>query len=126
MHHPPRTTVYYNSACPVCDAGIRSEREHLAACPIDWVDVHLQPGAAEELGAGLEDVRRRLHVVDAHGRTLVGIEAIAEMWSQAPGRRWLARVLRLPGVRSVAAFLYDAFAAALYRWNRRRGHWEVA
>ena len=123
MGDPASTTVYYNSACPVCDAGIRSERGRLQGCDIRWVDVHNHPEEVERLGSGLEDVRRRLHVVDAAGRLHVGSEAIAELSASGPARRWLARLLRLPGVRRVAAAGYDLFAAALYRWNRRRGHW---
>lgn len=120
-----KATIYYNSACPVCDAGIRSEQERLAGCAVRWVDVHADPDAARAVGAGVEDVRRRLHVVDAAGRVLVGSEAIAELSAQGRGRRWLARALRLPGLRRLGTLGYDLFAAALYRWNLRRGHWQV-
>ncbi|MBE7368043.1 thiol-disulfide oxidoreductase DCC family protein [Ramlibacter pallidus] len=123
MDDPSRTTVYYNSACPVCDAGIRSERGRLQGCDIRWVDVHQQPDAVQPLGAGLEDVRKRLHVVDAQGGLHVGSDALAELMAQSPRRRPLARLLRAPGVRQLVAAGYDLFAAVLYRWNRRRGHW---
>lgn len=125
MGEESRTTVYYNSACPVCDAGIRSERERLRGCDVQWVDVHGRNDAVGEVGAGLEDVRRRLHVRGGDGRVFVGMEAIAELWSRTPGRRWLARMLRWPVVRPLAGAAYDAFAALLYRWNLRRGHWAV-
>jgi len=31
--------VFYNSACPVCDAGIRGQRERMAGCALDiqWI-----------------------------------------------------------------------------------------
>ncbi|MGH8588498.1 MAG: DUF393 domain-containing protein, partial [Gammaproteobacteria bacterium] len=35
--------VYYNSACPVCNAGIKDQRRRMEACGIEgieWVDVH--------------------------------------------------------------------------------------
>jgi hypothetical protein len=35
--------VYYNSACPVCNAGIKDQRQRMEACglkDIEWVDVH--------------------------------------------------------------------------------------
>ena len=33
--------VYFNSACPVCRAGIEQQREKIGdAAEIDWVDVH--------------------------------------------------------------------------------------
>jgi predicted DCC family thiol-disulfide oxidoreductase YuxK len=123
MAEPDRVTVYYNSACPVCDAGIRSQRGRMAGCDVQWVDVHAQNEAARAVGAPLEDVRKRLHVTDSQGRVLVGAEALAELWSRSPGQRWLARVVRLRGLRWLAGHAYDLFAEALYRWNRRRGHW---
>lgn len=118
-------TIYYNSACPVCDAGIRSEQRRLAGCAVRWVDVHAEPEAARDLGAGVEDVRRRLHVVDAAGRVFVGSEAVAEMSAQGRGRGWLARALRLPGLRRLGELGYELFAGMLYRWNLRRGHWSL-
>jgi 2-polyprenyl-6-hydroxyphenyl methylase/3-demethylubiquinone-9 3-methyltransferase len=118
-------TVYYNSACPVCDAGIRSERERLAGCELQWVDVHRQPEAVAEIGAALEDVRERLHVRDAEGTVHVGSEALAELWSRGAGPRRMARVLRIGGVARLASAAYDRFAAALYRWNVSRGRWQL-
>ena len=47
-------------------------------------------------------------------------------WSeaaQARGQRWLARLLRLPGLHWLAQRAYNLFARALYRWNRWRRHW---
>lgn len=123
MGEDSRTTVYYNSACPVCDAGIRSERERLRGCEVRWVDVHERNDAVDEVGAGLEDVRRRLHVRGAGGQVFVGMDAITQLWSATPGRRWLARVLGWPVVKPVARAAYDGFAALLYRWNLRRGNW---
>jgi hypothetical protein len=44
--------VYYNSACPVCSAGIKDQRRRMEACgieDIEWVDVHANP---EAVGGG--------------------------------------------------------------------------
>jgi len=52
--------VYYNSACPVCNAGIKDQRRRMEACgieDIEWVDVHTNPEAVSEVGASLEQVR---------------------------------------------------------------------
>ena len=114
--------VYYNSACPVCDAGIRCQRVKLEACgaPVEWIDVHAENGAAADIGADLEFVRERLHVVDARGELHVGADAITELMATTPRRRWMARLVRLPVVRQFVRLAYNAFAALLYRWNRRR------
>lgn len=115
------TTVYYNSACPVCDAGIRDQRGRMQACNIKWVDVHTEPCAVAEINSELEAVRERLHVRNADGELLVGEQALASLWAQTSGRRWLAWLtLRL---NFLTRPLYNFIAKHLYRWNRRRGHW---
>lgn len=56
------TKVYYNSACPVCRAGIKDQRLRMEKCGItsvEWVDVHHYPDAAEDVKSSLELVRER-------------------------------------------------------------------
>jgi predicted DCC family thiol-disulfide oxidoreductase YuxK len=120
---PPRTVVYYNSACPVCDAGVCAMREKTPDASVEWIDVHTRPEVLEPLGLQLEDVRERLHLVDTSGTTRIGADAIAGVLALAPRWRWLARPLQWPGLRTLGAWLYNLFAHQLYRWNRSRGHW---
>ena len=44
--------VYYNSACLVCNAGIRGQKQRMNGCPVDiqWIDIHSQPDALKEIG----------------------------------------------------------------------------
>ena len=118
--------VYYNSACPVCNAGIKGQRARMEARgikDIEWIDVHARPQAASEVGASLEQVRERLYVKDANGRLNIGADAVSELWSRTRGLRWLAQLLRLPLIKQVAHLAYNAFARILYRWNRANRHW---
>lgn len=120
-----KAKVYYNSACPVCKAGIQYQQRKLgAACDdVEWIDVHARNEAASELNRDLELVRERLHVVDEAGGLHVGADAFAELWSKTPGQSAWARVVRAPGIRSVSRWMYNGFAALLYRWNRIKGRW---
>lgn len=120
---PARSKVYYNSACPVCDAGIRAQQSRMSKAAIDWIDVHRNPDAVTALGKGLEEVRERLHVTDSAGRTWVGADALSQLMLATPGQKLLGRVGRWPVVRTLARVGYNGFARLLYRWNRRRGHW---
>ena len=115
--------VFYNSACPVCDAGIRRQRSRMAACRAEWVDVHAEPQAVQAVAAPLETVRERLHVIDAEGCVQVGADALAALWLATPGQRWLGHLARFAPFRPLARLAYNAFARMLYRWNRWRGHW---
>jgi predicted DCC family thiol-disulfide oxidoreductase YuxK len=90
---------------------------------IEFRDINLEPDALARFRAGIEDVRRRLHAVDAEGRLFVGADCAIEIWLRTPGDPWLGHVMGQPIVRQIARFSYDRFADLLYGWNRRKGHW---
>jgi len=120
-----RVKVYYNSACPVCDAGIRAQKGKLEGCDaeVDWIDVHADRAAVAEVGGNLEAVRERLHVVDETGALQVGSKAFLTLWRLTPRQGWLAAVFGAPLLRRLFDGGYNAFAALLYRWNRLKRRW---
>lgn len=120
-----KTRVYYNGACPVCAAGIAGQKRRLAGCAaeVEWIDVHADSARVEEVGAELEFVRKRLHVVDASGVTRVGSEAFEALWGLTPGQGRLARLSGVPVLRALFRGTYNGFAAMLYRWNRLNRRW---
>jgi predicted DCC family thiol-disulfide oxidoreductase YuxK len=124
---PATLTVWYNTKCPVCNRGIQWQNSRLVraarAGAIEFRDINPEPDGLARFGAGVEDVRRRLHGVDAGGRLHVGADCAIEIWRRTPGDAWLARVLGLPILRQITRFGYDRFADVLYAWNRRNGHW---
>lgn len=119
--------VFFNSACPVCSAGVAQQRERMGqeipGCAIEWLDINRNPGALAERGVTIDDVRRKLYVEDERGELHVGAAAFAALWQETPSRRWRGRLMALPVVSTMSRWLYDGFAAALYGWNRRRGRW---
>jgi predicted DCC family thiol-disulfide oxidoreductase YuxK len=120
-------TIWYNTRCPVCDAGIRHQKKRLIeavkAGRIEFRDINLDPAALARHGASLEDIRRRLHAADAQGRLLVGADVAIAVWRATPGEGWLASLFGNPVVLPVTRFVYDRFADLLYAWNRREGRW---
>lgn len=118
--------VFYNSACPVCKAGIKDQRKRMESCGIkdtEWIDVHTHPEAVKELNASLEQVRERLYLKDEDGQLNIGADAFIRLWLQTPGQRWLGGFFQLPILRQLFQFCYNSFARMLYRWNRAKKHW---
>jgi predicted DCC family thiol-disulfide oxidoreductase YuxK len=118
--------VFYNSACPVCDAGVHEQRRTMVkrnAGALAWTDMTCAPDALAGENLTLDHVRRHVYVRDAAGSLYRGADAIALLWKATPGRRWLGRLISLPGIRSVGRVGYDWFANRLYAWNRRHGRW---
>jgi predicted DCC family thiol-disulfide oxidoreductase YuxK len=120
-------TIWYNTRCPVCDAGIRQQKRRLVeavkAGRIEFRDINFEPQALAHYGASLEDIRRRLHATDADGRLLVGADVAIAVWRATPGEAWLASLSGNPVVLPVTRFVYDRFADLLYAWNRRKRRW---
>ncbi|WP_292355297.1 thiol-disulfide oxidoreductase DCC family protein [Mesorhizobium sp.] len=123
----PLLTVWYNTRCPVCDAGIRRQRRRLIeavrAGRIEFRDINVEPAALSAFGASLEDIRRRLHATDAGGRLLVGADVAIALWRMTPGESWLAALFGNAIALPLTRFAYDRFADLLYAWNRRKGRW---
>jgi predicted DCC family thiol-disulfide oxidoreductase YuxK len=122
-----KLTVWYNTKCPVCNAGIEWQRSRLIRAArtglIEFRDINLEPDALARFGAGINDVRRRLHAVDAEDRLYVGADCAIAIWLRTPGDVWLGRSLGLPVTRQMTRFVYDRFADLLYAWNRWKGNW---
>src|ERR1700757_4649242 len=106
-----RLVVWYNTRCPVCDAGIDWQRNKLLAAVRDgeiaFKDINEQPDALAAYGASLDDVRRRLHATDAQGRLIVGADVAIAVWRATPGQSWIAALLGNRAVLPLTRFFYD-------------------
>jgi predicted DCC family thiol-disulfide oxidoreductase YuxK len=115
--------VFYNSACPVCNAGITSQKDKLTICEIQWLDVHSDVQARENMPDELEAVRERLHAVDENGDLHIGIDAFLLIWRNTTSEKWKARLVGLPIVKPISIIAYNNFAKFLYAWNIKKRYW---
>ncbi len=127
MTGKPSVEVFYNSACPVCQAGMDEQRDALEKAGIGsdvaFTDMTAAPDALADAGLTLDDVRRHFYVRDVNGNLHRGADAAAVLWRMTPRRRWLGWLISRPVLRAVARLGYDWFADRLYAWNRRKGRW---
>jgi len=123
----PHLAVWYNTRCPVCDAGIDWQRNKLLqavrAGTIEFKDINEQPDALARYGTTLDDIRRRLHATDEAGRLIVGADVAIALWLITPGEGWLATLFGNRVTLPCTRFYYDRFADILFAWNRRKGRW---
>jgi predicted DCC family thiol-disulfide oxidoreductase YuxK len=120
MENTADTCVLYNGQCPICSREIDVYRRETQAAglPLAFDDLHAADLA--RWGVSAEDARRRLHVI-ADGQVLSGMPAFVALWNALPRWRWLGRLVGLPGVRQIAALVYDhALAPMLYAMDVRR------
>ncbi|WP_459430622.1 thiol-disulfide oxidoreductase DCC family protein [Roseivivax sp.] len=113
-------TVIYNDTCPICAREVQGYKRIAARHGLEIGFRGLSEGDLSAYGLTRRDAARRFHV-EADGRVHDGVDAFALVWERMPGFRWLARLVRLPGVHRAAELLYDHVAApALFALHRRR------
>ena len=118
--------VYYNSACPICNTGIKNQRKRMEACGLKnfiWIDIHTNPGELSKINVSQNQVREKLYVETINGRIYIGIDAFIVLWSQTRGQHWLAKLFQFPIVSHLSRWIYNIFAKFLYRWNCSKRRW---
>ncbi|WP_187426709.1 thiol-disulfide oxidoreductase DCC family protein [Geothermobacter ehrlichii] len=117
-------TIFFDGACPLCSRRIDGYR---SVCPDDrlrLVDISI-PDFLPPAGApAREEFGRVLHVRDAAGRWLIGVDALRAIWQVLPLRRYrlLAILLGWPGIGLLARGGYRLLAASRHRFTTR-GWW---
>lgn len=117
----PLVSVLYNADCPVCRLEIDhySEYARSQSLAIRFDDLN-DDLALRAWGLDAETAARRMHVV-VNGTLLTGIPAFVALWQEMPRYRWLARVVTVPVMFTLANWCYDAVLAPLiYRLHLRR------
>ena len=96
----PSLVVWYNTRCPVCDAGIDWQRNKLLtalrAGRLAFRDINEEPTALSSYGASLDDIRRRLHATDDQGRLMVGADVDDRDLADDAWRRLAGSAVRKP------------------------------
>lgn len=116
-----KTDVLYNAECPICSREIDhyARLTHAQALPLRYDDLN-DAEVLSTWGVSAEDAARRLHV-RKDGQILAGIPAFIVLWESLPRYRWLARLVRLPGVYGLANWTYEwLLAPLLYRRHVKR------
>jgi len=124
---PGPVIVYYNTLCPVCNAGITWQQRKMIALvksgDIEFRDINEDPTQLEAFGASLEDIRKKLHAVKTDGTCLVGADVAIEIWRRTPGEKWIAFVLGNALIQPLTRVGYNVIAHFLYKWNIKKKHW---
>ncbi|WP_413458764.1 thiol-disulfide oxidoreductase DCC family protein [Herbaspirillum huttiense] len=104
-------TVLYDGACPLCRREIGVYQRGAQDAPLRFCDISRADVPATELPAGMtrEQLLARFHVRRADGVVFSGAEAFVKLWATLPGWRWLARLVRLPGMLWLMERSYRGF-----------------
>lgn len=105
-------TVFYDASCPLCAVEKHTLRELDQAGRIELVDCSAREFSDEGLraeGITRTSLMRRIHVRDAHGRWVAGMDAIEAVY-RAAGLEAVARMWANPRWRPLFDRLYPWIA----------------
>ena len=112
----PKTIVFYDGGCPLCNREIKHYQRLDSAGRIDWIDISRDASLLQAMGVTVETAMARLHVLHRDGWLATGASAFAVVWSELPYYRWLARLVYGLGLLPLLERLYGRFA----RWRFQR------
>lgn len=107
-------TVFYDASCPMCASEMVALKARGAGSSLQLVDCsapEFDHTVLSGIGITRADLMARLHARDAHGRWLVGLDALEAAYRAAG----LERAAALWGSRRLRPIL-----GRLYRWVARR------
>jgi predicted DCC family thiol-disulfide oxidoreductase YuxK len=113
--------VLYNGQCPICAPEVAVYARDAQAVGADMAFTDLNQTDLTAWGLDADSAARRLHLRDSDGHVLAGVPAFIALWSAIPRWRWLARLVALPVIRTIAGLVYDhILAPVLYTLHKRR------
>ena len=115
-----KTSILYNGSCPICSREISAYMRYAAKhdLPLEFED--LGQTDLNRWGITPDQAAKRIHVLH-NGQVISGIPAFALVWDKMAHMKWLARLVRLPVISTMANALYDyILAPALFALHKRR------
>ena len=107
----PKRTIFYDGLCQLCSREIAMFQRRVPDGTLAYVDISLPEFDAAHYSLDPVRIHKHMHVRNEQtGQMLTGVDALLAMWECVPGFRWLARFVRLPGIRQLASVWYVVFA----------------
>lgn len=111
-------TLYYESACPLCNAEMTNLMLRNTEGQLRFVDVSA-PGFTDlPAGTAMHDLLDLIHARTAGGRVIKGVE-VFRLAYQAVGLGWVSFAIRLPVLGRLADWSYPLLARNRHRIPRR-------
>ncbi|WP_432822747.1 thiol-disulfide oxidoreductase DCC family protein [Trichloromonas sp.] len=116
--------IFYDGNCIVCSREIDHYRRNNPEGRLLFIDIGAAGFDAGHYGKRHEEFMARLHVRDAGGTFLAGVEAFVAIWQAYPGGsryRLLAQLVSLPATAPLIRIGYTLFARYRHLLPKRKG-----
>jgi predicted DCC family thiol-disulfide oxidoreductase YuxK len=103
-------SVFYDGKCGLCAREIAYFKKRRPKTSIAWHDIARHPESLGARDVSQSEALMFMRVESADGRLHSGVDAFIVMWGQFRGWALIARLLALPGIKTLAAKAYRLFA----------------
>jgi len=110
-------TLYYESACPLCNAEMSNLMLRNTEGHLRFADVSAPDFSGPPAGTTMQDLLELIHARRADGRVLKGVE-VFRLAYEAVGLGWVSTAMRLPLLRPFAEWSYPVLARNRHRIPR--------
>jgi len=110
-------TLYYESACPLCNAEMSNLMLRNAEGHLRFADVSAPDFSDLPAGTSMQDLLELIHARRADGRVLKGVE-VFRLAYEAVGLGWVSAAMRWPLLRPLAEWGYPVLARNRHRIPR--------
>ena len=93
--------ILFNEKCSICNFEIKHYKERSNLNFIDCSDME-------------DKYLKKLHVILPNKEELSGVDAFIYVWKQTTGYEWLAKLIKLPGIKLIAVFFYAIISRLLF------------
>lgn len=117
--------IFYDGSCAVCSAEMESYKRKAPADRLLFVDISAADFNPDLYGKSLKQFMAELHVRDADGQFVTGVDAFIAIWQAFPaGSVWriMAALAGLPGIHLIGRGGYRLFAQYRHLLPRRQHH----
>jgi predicted DCC family thiol-disulfide oxidoreductase YuxK len=111
-------TIFYESACPLCDAEMQNLMLRNTASLLCFADVSAPDFSDIPAGTTMADLLALIHARTADGRVIKGVE-VFRLAYEAVGLKGISSAMRLPVLGPLAEWAYPVLARNRHRIPRR-------
>ena len=110
--------VFYDDACPLCNAEIEHYKKITPIQEITWLGIESAWDDVQHYGLDKSTLLRRIHGVNKDGKIISGAAVFVMIWESLSYYRWLGTLVAKCRLVPVLDFFYKYFAAWRYKKNQ--------
>ena len=115
-----QVTTFFDGGCPLCRREVQHYRRLDRDETVQWIDISAPGTQLDVYGISRDTAMARFHVLVNEKQMQTGAAAFVALWSALPYYRWLAKLMRIPGIIPLLERAYQLFAR--WRLARRQRH----